>query len=96
MGKAPKTKSVGSRVAGWTGAAGAIGTPAVMTMAHPMLATVLFAAELALVGMVLLTVMYGSDEHRERCFRLLRLLKGQPEPEPPAADCTRKAYVDNA
>jgi hypothetical protein len=78
-----KVEAAGPRFAGWATAVGALGTPAVIAVAHPLLAAGLLGAELALVCMVLVTFVCGSDAHRETMFRLLRLLKGQPEPAPP-------------
>lgn len=85
-----RAKATRARMGSWAGAASAIGTPVVIAMTHPMLAGALVGAELVLLGLVVITFMYGSEDQIERIFRLLRLLKGQPEPAPPAVPRPRR------
>ncbi|MCX4773717.1 hypothetical protein [Streptomyces sp. NBC_01285] len=45
---------------------------------------VLFTARLATVGVLLLAALCAPRETSERAFRLLDLMKDNPEPPPPA------------
>uniref|UniRef100_A0AAU2VZ76 Uncharacterized protein n=1 Tax=Streptomyces sp. NBC_00008 TaxID=2903610 RepID=A0AAU2VZ76_9ACTN len=45
---------------------------------------VLFTARLAAVGVLLLAALCAPRETSERAFRLLDLMKDNPEPPPPA------------
>jgi hypothetical protein len=48
-----------------------------------VLAAALLAAEAAFTLSVFVIVVYGSRQHAERVFRLLRWLRGCPEPPAP-------------
>lgn len=75
-----RTKAAGARSVSWMGLAGAVGVQGVIAATHPVLAAGLVSAELALVYVLVMTVVFGSEEHGERVFRLLRWAKGKPEP----------------
>jgi hypothetical protein len=77
---AGKARAVGARIAGGAGLAGVLGTPGVIAATQPVVGAALFAVELALVCVLLMTLLYGSEERGERVFRLLRWVKDKPEP----------------
>ncbi|WP_141578776.1 hypothetical protein [Actinomadura sp. WMMA1423] len=66
-------------------AATLLAVPTVVMLLDPGLAVVLYAAECAVMLLMLLTAVFAPDPVCERAFRLLRWMTGQPEPAPPAA-----------
>ncbi|MFE9815251.1 hypothetical protein [Streptomyces sp. NBC_00236] len=51
---------------------------------------VLFTVRLATVGVLLLTALCAPRETSERAFRLLDLMKDNPDPPPPAPSAGRR------
>lgn len=64
-------------------AATLLAAPAVVMLLNPELAVVLYAAECAVMLLMLLTAVFAPDPVCERAFRLLRWMTGRPEPAPP-------------
>ena len=65
--------------------AGPVAAPFAAVALQPVLGAALLAAELVTVLVVFTIVVYGSQEHANRVFRLLRWLRGRPEPPAPTS-----------
>jgi|ERR1035438_6467823 hypothetical protein len=63
--------------------AGPVVAPFAAVALQPVFGAALLAAELVLVLIVLGIVVYGTQDHADRAFRLLRWLRSRPEPPAP-------------
>jgi hypothetical protein len=63
----------------------ALGTPAGISVLHPVLGEVIAVIELVVVLTIIGTALFGSPALSERAFRLLRWIGNRPEPPTPTA-----------
>lgn len=78
-GQPPPPRSARSTVTGVT----AVGIPAVSEVLHPVLGEIVIIVELVLALTIIVMVLFGSSDARERAFRLLRWIDNRPEPPAP-------------